>query len=61
MAFERLTAAALLILRAGAGQAAPQPSAIHFYELIQSNNLKGLQAEVQRTGVDVTLCPATRR
>jgi hypothetical protein len=53
MTFEKLTLAALLILRAGAGQAAPQASAIRFYELIRSNDLKGLQAEVQRAGVDV--------
>jgi ankyrin repeat protein len=53
MTFEKLTLAALLIVRAGTGQPASQPSAIRFYELIRNNDLKGLQAEAQRAGVDV--------
>jgi hypothetical protein len=41
MTFEKLTQAALLILGAGAGQAAPQPSAIRFYELISKGVVTG--------------------
>ncbi|HKE20779.1 MAG TPA: ankyrin repeat domain-containing protein [Bryobacteraceae bacterium] len=53
MTFGKLALAALLVLRAGTGQAAPQQSGNRFYELIRNNDLKGLQAEVREAGVDI--------
>jgi ankyrin repeat protein len=44
---------AVLMLCAASGRSASQASALRFYDLIRSNDLKGLKAQVEEAGVDL--------